>query len=408
MASRDTRAALSPVRLVWAAAVLGTLAKIAIAGTTVGTDDVHYWADFAEGALERGPVGIYALDFPEALYNHGPLSSWLLVLLGHLAELGASFPLLIRLPAALADLVTTMAIFTLLRGVRGDRPAALAAVVFSLSPLALIVSGFHGNTDPVFVMFVLLSVLALTVHRSGWWAGVAFGLALSVKIVPVVVLPVLLVLAWRLGRRAFRGFLLGGAAVFALLWVPVLVAEPGPFVSHVLGYPGITLRQWGLSQLLSWSGMTSSTVNQVGDSIRFVLVAVAALLPAVLVHRRPSRDAVALAVLPLCLFLVLSPAFSMQYLVWALAPALLLVGLRVAVTYVALASLFAVVVYSGWNGAWPWGWHEAVSTPLPALVMPLMALTWLALVRVCWVGVAGSAVAEDDTVAPVGELSRVH
>ena len=407
MASIDARTALTPVRLVWGAAILGTLVKILIAGTTVGTDDVHYWTDFAQGAMDRGPVGIYAIDFSEALYNHGPLSSWLLVLLGHLADLGASFPLLIRLPAALADLVTTVVLFTLLRGLRGDRPAALAAVVFSLSPLALIVSGFHGNTDPVFVMFLLLSVLALTVHHSGWWAGVAFGLALSVKIVPVVALPVLLVLAWRLGRPVFRRFLLGGALVFALLWVPVLVAEPGPFVSHVLGYSGITLRQWGVSQLLSWSGLSWSTMIQVGDSIRFVLVAVSALLPAVLVHRRPWRDGVALAGLPLCLFLVLSPAFSMQYLVWALAPALLLVGLRVAVTYVGLASLFALIVYSGWNGAWPWSWHEAHSTPLPTVVMPLMVLTWLALVRVCWVGAVGSTV-PGDVVAPVGELSGAH
>lgn len=406
MRSTDARVALTPVRVVWCAALVGTLAKIAIAATTFGTDDVHYWSAFAHGALDRGPVGIYAIDFSEALYNHGPLSSWLLLLLGHLAQLGASFPLLIRLPAALADLVTTLVLFQLLRGMRGDRPAALAAVVFTLSPLALIVSGFHGNTDPVFVMFILLAVLALHRHRSGWWSGIAFGLALSIKIVPVVVLPVLLVLAWRLGSRVLRGFLLGGATVFALLWVPVLVFEPGPFVSHVLGYPGISLRQWGLSQLFAWSGMSWSTTIQLGNDFRFILVAASALVPAVLAYRRPWNEGIALAGLSMCLFLAISPAFSMQYLVWALAPALLAVGLRVAVAYVALASGFALIVYSGWNGEWPWGWDEAESTPFPSVVLPLMLLTWLALARVCWI--ASTVPTPQHLKTTDGELSHAH
>jgi 4-amino-4-deoxy-L-arabinose transferase-like glycosyltransferase len=329
----------------------------------------------------------------------------MLVVLGRIADAGASFPLLIRLPASLADLVSTVVLFHLLRGLRGDAAAAAAAVVFSLSPLAVIVSGFHGNTDPVFVMFVLLSVLALT-RGDGWWAGVAFGLALSVNVVPVVALPVLLVLAWRLGRPVLQRFLLGGTVVFALLWVPVLIAEPGPFVSHVLGYSGISIRQWGLSQLLSWSGLSSSTVVQVGDGLRFALLAVAALLPAHLARRRPWGEAVALAGLPLCLFLVLSPAFSMQYLVWALAPVLLAVPLRVAVSYVALASGYAVVVYSGWNGAWPWGWYEAVSTPQPTVVLPLMLLVWLALVRACWIGATDPT--PDPATTPHGELTHAH
>ena len=69
MAATDARPRWAPVRLVWCAAVLGTLVKILVAGSTLGTDDVHYWADFADGAVDRGPIGIYALDFTESLYN---------------------------------------------------------------------------------------------------------------------------------------------------------------------------------------------------------------------------------------------------------------------------------------------------------------------------------------------------
>ena len=183
------------VRAVWAIALVGVGLRLAIGASTFGTDDVHAWIDFSQGAVDRGPIGIYAIDFDASLYNHGPLTSWLLVGLGHLSDLGLSYPFLIRLPASVADGVTTLALFQLLRGVRGDKAAVAAAAMFSFSPLAVTVSGFHGNTDPAFVMFVLVSLLMLTSYHNGWAAGIALGLALSVKIVPVVALGVLAVLA---------------------------------------------------------------------------------------------------------------------------------------------------------------------------------------------------------------------
>lgn len=360
-------------------ALLGTCLRLAIAALTFGTNDVHYWAEFARGAVDAGPLGIYGVDFDLALYNHGPLSSWMLVLVGNLADLGVSFPFLIRVPASLADAVTTVVLFELLRGARGDRAAFAAAALFSLCPLGLVVSGFHGNTDPVFVMLVLLSLLMLTKHRNGWAAGVCVGLALSVKIVPVVVLGVFAVLAWRCGPRVLRDFVAGGTAVFTVLWVPVLVVEPGSFIAHYLGYPGIPLRQWGLSQLLAWAGVPWDGVIAGGNAARFLVVALALGVPAYVAWKRPSTDPVVVASLPLCILLLLSPAFSTQYLTWALAPGLLVVGLRTAAVYVGSASAFVLVVYSGWSRAAPWQWDEAVAVPLPGIVLPLMVMAWASL-----------------------------
>lgn len=371
-------------------ALVATIIKVSIAATTFGTNDVHYWSEFVRGAIDRGPVSIYGVDFEQALYNHGPLTSWMLVLIGHLEGLGLPLPFLIRLPASLADLATTVVLFELIRGVRGDRPAAAAAILFSLSPLALIVSGFHGNTDPVFVMLALLAVLALTSWGSGWIGGCAIGLALSVKVVPVVMLPLLGVIAFRCGRRVLRDFVLAGAVVFAVLWVPVLVLEPARFSANVLGYSGVPLRQWGLSQAFVFAGAPWQAVTTAGTDLRFLVVALAASLPAVLAWRRRPSEAVLVSGLPLSLLLALSPAFSMQYLVWGLAPGLLAVRLRVAALFVMFASAFAIVVYSLWNQGPPWLWYEARASPLPTAVLPLMLLTWLSLVRVCFVGMTMS------------------
>ena len=46
-------------RLVLGAAVLSTLLKLVIASRTFGTNDVHYWADFAEGVERYRPIGVY-------------------------------------------------------------------------------------------------------------------------------------------------------------------------------------------------------------------------------------------------------------------------------------------------------------------------------------------------------------
>ena len=89
---------------------------------------------------------------------------------------------LFRVPACLADFVTVLLVFELVRLARPVRGAAIAAILVACSPVLFVVSGFHGNTDPVFVMFSLLSVYVLVVPRWASAAGVAFGIAVSTAV----------------------------------------------------------------------------------------------------------------------------------------------------------------------------------------------------------------------------------
>ena len=50
----------------------------------------------------------------------------------------------------------------------------------AVSPVLFVISGFHGNTDPVFVMFALLSVYLLSDRRAPALAGLSIAIALSV------------------------------------------------------------------------------------------------------------------------------------------------------------------------------------------------------------------------------------
>ena len=81
------------------------------------------------------------------------------------------------------------------------------------------------------------------------------------------------------------------------------------------------------------------------------------------------------------LFLVLSPAFGMQYLAWALAGAYL-IDTWAATGYNLAASAFVVVVYDHWNGARPWHWYQAWAVPFSSRELALMVVTWVLLAAV--------------------------
>ena len=255
-------------------AAVATFLKLQIAARTFGTNDVGTWGVFAQGVRHFGPVGIYGHHFQVSLYNHGPLAGWLLLAINWLLDHHVtSFPFLIRVPACLADFGTALLVFELVRVARPAKEAAIAASLVVCSPVLFVISGFHGNTDPVFVMFALLSVYLLVVRRWALAAGVAFGIAVSIKLVPVVLAPLLLVVLVRLGRRRLAAFLGGGAIVFCLLWLPVVVSRWDAFRAQVLAYNGSTIRQWGLPQLLTWAHLPGAASWLAGPGRFAILLA---------------------------------------------------------------------------------------------------------------------------------------
>jgi hypothetical protein len=375
-----------------------TLLKLWLASRTFGTDDVHLWTAFAAAVRIKGPVGIYGMEFLLP-YNHAPLSGWFLRALNWLVDHHvASFPFLLRVPSSLADFGTGVIVFEALRRrprlvspglFEPDVLAAVGAVLVMWSPVLLVISGFHGNTDPVFVMFALLSVLLVEHSRRPWLAaaaGVAFAAALSIKLVPVVLVPLLAVALLQQGTRRTLAFCAGALAVFGPLWGPVLRWRWPEFRANVLDYAGIWIREWGIVQFASWAGAPPGFLDWLVTPGRFVVLLLSSLVPALIVARR--RDALAPAAgLALSIFMLLSPAFGMQYLSWALAGACL-VSVGAGALYNAAASVFTVAVYMNWcDGAWPWQWHEARARMFRPGDFDLMVISWLALAGVVVVGV---------------------
>lgn len=337
--------------LVLGIALLVLALKVTVAARTYGTNDIRHWTNFVNGVASRGPVGVYGIAFDRSFYNHPPLIGYFLQFVDLARQHGFSIGFTIRSVASLADVGSTLLVFELLRRRRGLREATWAAALVAASPVLFIISGFHGNTDPIFVMFTLLALYLLADRDKPLAAGVSMGLAIGIKIVPVVVIPVLLVLALSKGRHTLLRFGAGFALAAGITWLPALIAHGQVVRSNVLGYAGSGISQWGLIQIghvfddPGWADFLTETG-------RFPVVLLCALGPAALVWRRPGMAAEALG-LSLVSFLFLAPAFGCQYLVWAVAAAYLL-NFGWASLYNLFAGVVLFKIYTRWAHGFPW------------------------------------------------------
>jgi hypothetical protein len=336
--------------LVVAAALAMLVPKLILSATTYGTNDIFHWLDFLNAVQHVGPIDVYSYPFLNSLYNHPPLIGYYLELIGAGTHIGLAANFSIRAISSLADVATAVLVFELLRTRRKLREATFAGVVVACSPILLIISGFHGNTDPLFTMLVFLSVYLLADRRAPVLAGVALALALGVKIVPIIVVPCLLIYGLHRGRTTLFRFVGSLTAVSAIVWAPALFAQWSAVMRNVIGYAGLNAHEWGLDQLGHSAGNLAFTSWFEGPG-RMLVVAICAVVPALLVWRRPDclMQGVAFA---LAGFLALTPTFGTQYLVWGAAAVVLLTP-RVGLAFNLLAGALLAKVYTRWNHGLP-------------------------------------------------------
>jgi hypothetical protein len=363
-------------------ALLALVPKLIIAARTYGTNDIFHWYDFLQAVHNHGPVGIYSFKFKHSYYNHPPLIGYYLWVLDKLQGHHLRMPLTLRSVSSVSDVVSAVLVFEILRRRRALVEATAAGVLVAISPVLFIISGFHGNTDPVFVMFVLLALHLLADRSQPAWAGAALGIAVGIKIVPFVVLPALLIYALIRGWRPLLEFIVGFAVVFGLSWGPALIQEHAAVRAHVIGYPGSGVSQWGLIQLAHWMGDPSWEKTLTGSG-RFLEVLFCAAAGAVVVWWRPHLVAEAVG-LSLGLFLFLGPAFGCQYLVWGMAASYLL-SFTWATAYNLFAGITLTIIYDRWSRGFPWYHAQASGFPLHELWW-LFAI-WIVLGCACAQGI---------------------
>jgi hypothetical protein len=291
-------------------------------------------------------VGRHLLDVSwnpyetKRLYPYPPL--WALAEVGaeRLARSGiGTFPINVKLPVALADLLIVAAL--VVAGRAGRAPPA-AAWIYAAHPVSVLVTGFHGQFDAVALLFVVLALGALGGGRrdtSALWLAAAIG----TKSFPVLLLPFLAFAGGSSWRRASRYLILALGPV-ALLLLPFAVADPAALRRELFAYSGIADFGWtGLARGLTWL----TTGELLRSEARFWPLAsllskvlfLAAWSGLVLAVRRgrlvftPERACLGV----LLTFLVFYGSLSAQYLLWVVPFGVLGPG-RALVSHAAAAS----------------------------------------------------------------------
>jgi Glycosyltransferase family 87 len=351
--------------------------KLVVAATTTGTDDVLFFRSFAKAIAQVGPVDVYGARFL-VRYNHPPLIGLLLGALDWLDAHGLPFRFALRSVPVMADFGSSLLVFDVLRRRCPVRTATVTAGLVAVNPILFIVSGFHGNTDSVFVFLTLLAAWLLLDCGAPALAGLALAAAGGVKLVPLILLPIFLVL---LRRRADLARFCGTfASATVLLWAPAVLRELPAIRRNVVGYAGHQ-EDWGVVLIARVLGHPGRMVELLAGPGRYLLI-LASVAPAVLwAWGHPERGYAAIA-LALVSFLALSPAWAPQYLAWPVVFGYLW-NRRMANAYSVAGACVLVYTYTRWSGGFPWDWAHARAldrgTVLLGVVAWLVLLAWTVL-----------------------------
>lgn len=371
---------------IFLAAAAAFAAKLALALKTYGTNDVYTYERF----------GLWSRYFGADLYtiapdlNHPPsMLHFLRFLMGLAEPTHLPFAFWLRFCGILADAGTVWLLGRIFRSRLAEKGVFACIAMIALAPTSIMISGFHGNTDPVMIFFVLAAVwLAGTEDRS-LLAGVAYGLSICIKITPVILVPVLWLALPDLRRRLT---LFGVAAgVVLLAWSPYWWQQPVAVVHQVFGYKS-SYGLWGVSWILrevanAWPALAwlNRGYSRVGTPI--VMAAIFAL--AIRMHTLERRPALYSQIgMVFLLFFSLTTGFAVQYMAW-LTPWLAELGALPVACFLAASGVFLLVVYNYWNLgmpwylaiAYPWSPHQYFQVVCWIVVVILAGLAWWRLRR---------------------------
>ncbi|HEX7150669.1 MAG TPA: glycosyltransferase 87 family protein [Thermoanaerobaculia bacterium] len=368
----------------------GIAIRLAILATTFGTTDAALVTAWARFATEHGVAGAYA---QHTWVNHPPLS---LALMQGLYGISAKhFADLFRLQQVLADCVSFACLLAL-----GSRRVAL---LYFLSPVAIFISAFHGNSDATMVMFVLLALVLLQ-REQPFAAGIALGAAIGIKIVPLLLMPLVVAYLWKRAatapsKQALFQFALSFAITAGLMFAIPLSAAGTTLVSNVFGYRGVGT-WWGFVSMAILGHAARAAELYIAANTFVELALVAAL--AWWFWRRTEaslQQLIAMCGVMLGAVIVLGAGFGVQYLIWPVAFLPFALRTREAVALHAVLGVFLAIVYTHWSGGLPWSYANALNVTTNIVMIGWVA--WAALAAACV-----RTMGQIGRIGPIGQIGQ--
>jgi Gpi18-like mannosyltransferase len=266
----------------------------------------------------------------------------------------SAFPFVFRIPDILADALSCWLLYRIGSSRAGPRAGAILALAFAWSPCAILISAHHGSTDSIYAALCLLAVYCAAELDAPFLAGLALGAAINIKLIPVFLIPPMLA-AYRSRRDLSRFF--AGLAIMAIPFLPVLFAAGRDFAHYAMAYSSVK-DYWGfngcfleIAHVAGFAAIGTHLVN-IYTAVGRYLLAGCVVAFSILARRRRIDFFNATAGCA-AIFLILTPGFGLQYLVFVL-PILLAANFKAGLRYSLLSGMFLLIAYAlFWDRKFP-------------------------------------------------------
>lgn len=373
--------------LVLIAAGISLALKFLLADTTLGSNDALFWIYSTAKSLHAAPSDLYAgvdlfylgKSYPSTIFNHPPFIIYFLRVVGTMsARSGIPVQVVLRAVSSLADTGCFLLAWSIWSAsesysVMAPRRRTAVLVAAALCPVGIMMAGFHCNTDPIMVFFLLAAVWALDRRGSPFLCGCFTGMAINIKIVPLLLLPAL---AFYLKGWKIRFVCFGAAAAVVLIfWGPTLAVDSRAIATNVLGYSS-TFGCWGFPAI--WERLQLPGAVEFYRYGKFVVAAAIMVLACAMSRMERPPDLFHQWGFCLAAFLFLASGFGIQYLYWV-GPWVMVLGLSTTLTLYLAQGAFMFVVYNYWCSGMPWWFADSNAIgPWHGWIHPFQIAAWCA------------------------------
>ncbi len=373
-------------------AVIVFFLKLIIAAKTIGSTDVYGINSYAVIAQTIGGADLYK---KVSYYNHPPFIIHLLNILKNLESLtGIGFPFLLRFLSSVADLGILVLIYKLSKlntSIKIPFPYLLLMV---FAPVSILVAGFHGNTDPVLIFFLILSIYLIEVDKEVFYswlplkikekfiefnltnlclAGVAYGFSTNIKVIAFIAAPC--IFFYLSNNKKRLEYTISAAITWIILSTPYIFQVPEYIIKNSFSYNSF-YGSWGVSRILSSTLPSNHWLNNFYSSQSKFLIIFLIITMSLFMNFIGKKIPIFIQVgFTFFIFLGLSPGFGIQYLFWLL-PWVLALGLEAALIYYVTSGIYAVMVYNFWSGGFPWNFASADAKPYHNFILNYEYICW--------------------------------
>jgi len=149
--------------------------------------------------VEKGPSQFYSTQF----FTNNPLGGlyafWFMGLfkntfLPNLSFFSGNFDLLLKLPANIADIISAILIFVLIRKRMGPKWATAGFLMYALNPALVFNSSVWGQYDGLSTLFLLISIFMIFIKKIPELATLSLATALVIKPQAIFFVPAFIIL----------------------------------------------------------------------------------------------------------------------------------------------------------------------------------------------------------------------